>query len=821
MAKNLKQMGMQSRNGIKQQNSRFSHPLWIILILVGFISALVPFDPGSVLTSPSLIKPELAEQFYRFIKSSMLWVPIGLMFGIAGLGNIPRIWVGLLVTGTFLYFGFSLDVFNMVTVQEILAVAPGLATGLWLGERSFLSERKDTLLRTQSIPATTRSSNKETYAGNIEPKATALASADNNAVNEKTMPLSKSRATTHNRDNTSVNQSALSIYFKCLMAFIILLVVSAVLFGFPRWPIALGVGLALYLSILWRYPQAWLLVIPATLPLLDLAPWTGRFFFDEFDLLILSTLALLLCRTTPEPALSFSPRMRLLFLTLCISVLISFTNGLLPLQPLDANAFSNYFSHYNSLRVAKGFVWGIVLYGMLRSSEDLSQAQRFFSIGMMIGLAGVSVAALHEYWLFSGTSALDYRVTATFSSMHIGGGHIEAYLIFALSFTWLLLWQEKRIWIKAIAIGVFLIAIYALVTTVARGGIVALAVVFVILAFGMYRNLRARGTSRTLHYTASALLVSGLIVVILGIGTATFLQQRFAQTGEDAHTRFTHWSKSLNLLQKSWIEQLFGAGLGSFPERYFYANFDSSMGNYRYKTEQDNRYLSLNSGGTLYMAQSIKIMPNSPYTLSLDVRASDQTKRLDISICEKKLFNSHLCQWLNVPVTKSKEWQHQNIVFSSGQVGQGAWWARRPVQLSLYNPQDKGVVDIDNIHLTDSNGDNLISNGDFAQGGDYWFFKSGNHLAWHIKNMWVHLIFEQGIIGLIIFCTLTLVAVWHLLRSLYAGSPHATAWLASISGLLTIGFVDSLFDAPRLGMMLVLALLVGISQSTRSKTSLT
>ena len=444
---------------------------------------------------------------------------------------------------------------------------------------------------------------------------------------------------------------------------------------------------------------------------------------------------------------------------------------------------------------------------------------KLLSAGMLIGLAGVAISALWEFWRFSGSSAPDYRVTATFSSMHIGGGHIEAYLVFALPFAWTLFLQEKRTWIKAVAMGVFLLAIYALLTTVARGGIVALAVVFAVLAISVYRTLCAQGMSRTLRYTASAALIAGVVLVIAGLSTATFLKQRFTQTEADAQTRFAHWTHALGLLQNDWGERLFGAGLGTFPGRYFYANFDSSLGNYRYQTEGSNRYLSLNSGGTLYMAQSVAVAPGTPYTLELDVRSNDQTKQLDVPICEKKLLNSHLCQWLSVPVASGKGWQHQSIVFSSDQVGQGAWWAKRPVQLSLYNPQDKGVVDVDNIRLLDRGGANLISNGDFAQGGDYWFFKSGNHLPWHTKNMWIHLAFEQGLVGLAIFCVLIIAAVWRLMRGSWAGEPLATVWLAGISGLLTIGFVDSLLDTPRLAMLLVLALLAGASHHARRNAS--
>ena len=43
----------------------------------------------------------------------------------------------------------------------------------------------------------------------------------------------------------------------------------------------LAIGFLLYAAILWRWPVGWLYAVPALLPLFDLAPWSGRFFFGR------------------------------------------------------------------------------------------------------------------------------------------------------------------------------------------------------------------------------------------------------------------------------------------------------------------------------------------------------------------------------------------------------------------------------------------------------------------------------------------------------------------------------------------------------------
>ena len=54
----------------------------------------------------------------------------------------------------------------------------------------------------------------------------------------------------------------------------------------------------------------------------------------------------------------------------------------------------------------------------------------------------------------------------------------------------------------------------------------------------------------------------------------------------------------------------------------------------------------------------------------------------------------------------------------------------------------------------------LLGNGDFQHGNDRWFFTSDrHHLPWHAKNLWLHVYFEQGVLGLLIFSALLVFAL--------------------------------------------------------------
>ena len=121
------------------------------------------------------------------------------------------------------------------------------------------------------------------------------------------------------------------------------------------------------------------------------------------------------------------------------------------------------------------------------------------------------------------------------------------------------------------------------------------------------------------------------------------------------------------------------------------------------------------------------------------------------------------------------------------------------------------------MSLLDPNGRELLVNGDFAQALDRWFFSSDDHLAWHIKNLWAQVFFEQGILGLVSWTMLVITALWMATRrAVTCRNDHQSlldaALLASIFSFLVVGLFDSLFDAPRLATLFLLLLLIALSE---------
>src|SRR5258706_4392131 len=253
---------------------------------------------------------------------------------------------------------------------------------------------------------------------------------------------------------------------------------------FPIQPVLLGALLAAYGVTIWRHPPLILAAIPAVMPMLDFAPWSGRFYFDEFDLLVLLSIGVGYVRASPARQ---QPRRDALLFAACALLAVSYAigtlRGLLPWQAPDANSFNNYLSPFNALRVAKGALWAFLLFPLLdRLAGQGDDVRRYFSFGTVAGLCGTVAVIIWERGVFPGllNFAETYRVTGPFSQMHTGGADVECYLTVAAPFLVLLIFQARS-WAGRFAGGALLAsATYALMGTFSRVGYAGYAVALVV-----------------------------------------------------------------------------------------------------------------------------------------------------------------------------------------------------------------------------------------------------------------------------------------------------------------------------------------------------
>nr|WP_305908359.1 O-antigen ligase family protein [Methylomarinum sp. Ch1-1]MDP4521184.1 O-antigen ligase family protein [Methylomarinum sp. Ch1-1] len=614
----------------------------------------------------------------------------------------------------------------------------------------------------------------------------------------------------------STDRQSSSVAGKTLAA-LIFAALAWKLIDYPGNSPALCIVLVLYSLLIYRFPQAWLIALPALLPISDLSPWTGRLFFTEFDYFVLTTIAISCWRNRlASPFKNYSSGALLLLLLYAIFYTVSMIKGLLPIQPLDANAFSTYYSHYNSLRIAKGLYWALLLLPMLSFSLSRQKnATRYFGYGLLGGLTIVSLFAIAERAAFTGLFdfSSDFRITSTFYSMHTGGAHLDAFLLIGLPFIYLLLNNKPSHALFGLIL--FSGGLYTLLMTFSRGAYLALGVEFIALFIGLligYKRLLSQQQPKWLWASAMVILAIAISTPVL---QGRFIQHRFQQSDEEAQIRSSHWLNAINMMDSDWPTALWGMGLGTFPRSYFWNSIVQPMpATFSLKQDEPEPYLQLRGGAPLYLEQIIDVDAYTDYPLTFEYRAYASNSGLNIDICEKAVQHSFDCQSLSFNTGDSQNWRQFKQTINTREAGNKkdnllAGTRVRPVKLILHNGQTDSVIDIKNIALLSPSKNNLLKNGDFTQDMDHWFFTADDHIPWRSENLWVQILFEQGWLGAILFTWLIMSAFLNLYKQL-GHRQISPVILASLSGLVIIGIVDSCFDAPNIALISYLIIFLSL-----------
>jgi len=251
----------------------------------------------------------------------------------------------------------------------------------------------------------------------------------------------------------------------------------------PTWAVAGWLVAAALSARWWAYTPALLM---GALPLIGLAPWTGWITFEEQDLLVLACAAggyaaVALGRLGGAPVaplptwrrvLSISPLSGLLLVALGAALLLAMQRGFADAGGFEFGWFQGYHEPMNSVRLTKPFFLAALLLPLWmragrRQPRELASALLW---GMVLALAGTSVAALVEREAFTGllNFSTDYRSTALFWEMHVGGAALDGCLALTLPFALLALLRARSPWRFALLMALAMVAAYAVLTTFSR-----------------------------------------------------------------------------------------------------------------------------------------------------------------------------------------------------------------------------------------------------------------------------------------------------------------------------------------------------------------
>ena len=589
-----------------------------------------------------------------------------------------------------------------------------------------------------------------------------------------------------------------------------------------RW--VLGVALGLYALALCRWPALWLAIIPAALPALDLTPWTGWMYLGESDPFVLVTIGILVLRAPPRRADFVVAGFPGIVLVLAlVSCLLSIALGLALPGP-EGGSDNPYLRPDNALRLAKGFFVALALLPFLRQSmRTRGDAIAWLGAGMMAGLALVAAATLAERAVFTGLSdfTTGYRVVGTFSSMHVGGGHIGAYIAMALPFLLVCLLRPRPLLLLGM-FGVAICASYALVVTFARAAYAAALVATFAGSLGWAwasRRRQKNGVSSGVLWALTLLLVG--VIVISALDTRV-MTKRLHTVTPDLIYRESNWKGGLGLQEGGLFTALFGMGFGTYPRVVLARRPDGDFpSNFVVEHDGAYRFLTLHAGLPVYLGQKVSIEPGWQYRLFVSLRSPDGKGALSISVCEKLLLYSTNCRDATFRPRSPGIWEDFGVVISGAGLGEdiALGWLKRPVEVALLDPVLGSTIEIGHIRMFDPLDRNVLANGDFSRGIERWYFTDDQHRIWRIHNQYLMSLFEGGLLGLVSFILLAAAALAGAVRAMAQGNRMAAAVAASLLAFLCSSVFDCLLEAPRLSALFYIVVFTGLGMLTRHEAA--
>lgn len=346
---------------------------------------------------------------------------------------------------------------------------------------------------------------------------------------------------------------------------------------------------------------------------------------------------------------------------------------------------------------------------------------------------------------------------------------------------------------------------------------VSLAIVLLGLVSGVVRQTPPWPSDRRWQaMTAGGMLLACAIAATFAAGA--YMGGRFATSSADFDGRILHWKHGLDMLGSPG-DWLFGKGLGRYVEQNaLHAQPGERPGDFRLNAAVDGPELTVIAGthmvgwGELLRVSQRIQRPLAPARVQAQVRA-DKAAHLHFEVCQKHLLYDRGCLIGQVQVpARPGQWQPVQVTLEGAPLEPGPWYAPRLVSFSLGTETSGWTVAVRELSLQGADGRQLLANGDFRDGLAHWFFSSDrNHMPWHMKNMAVHLLFEQGLLGL--FSVLALLAVSLVRTTVGSAKAHAMSpgLAGGVVGLMVVGLFDSLLDVPRLAVLFYFLLLVGVT----------
>ncbi|MGC3965568.1 MAG: hypothetical protein QM803_20220 [Rhodocyclaceae bacterium] len=306
------------------------------------------------------------------------------------------------------------------------------------------------------------------------------------------------------------------------------------------------------------------------------------------------------------------------------------------------------------------------------------------------------------------------------------------------------------------------------------------------------------------------LVALGCTGMTIAVANSYYAGTRFSTVGADLNTRINNWRQVITLVD-SPSHALLGLGAGQFPLAYRWKIIDSLFsGDVHLNSDGQTTWATLDAprhiqGGEEVFRITQRVRGNEivlPARLQFRGRARTDAV-IGMELCRKHLIYPAVCIGRNMTIPGDGQWHQMTWDAAAGtDLDGGPWYAYRPLTFA-FSPQATQAFDVTDISLIDATGTERLDNGNFALDGWRWFSASDRqHLPWHAKNVFLHMLVENGALGVVALGLAFIVALVRLVS--WPGNMHplAAPMAASLAGFLVAGTFDSIIDAPRVAFML-------------------
>jgi hypothetical protein len=334
-----------------------------------------------------------------------------------------------------------------------------------------------------------------------------------------------------------------------------------------------------------------------------------------------------------------------------------------------------------------------------------------------------------------------------------------------------------------------------------------------LVALGLFRE------SKQLSFINSVFLLGGVLFLplVLAIALGGYqINDRMTRVSADLETRENHWRNVIASDQGGLWQDLFGNGVGSYPARYIQAHPEKvrEVGSFSIVPEQQRKLLRLGGGRDLAIGQRVTIEPYTNYSVNVSLQA-EKSGRLVVGLCERNLIYASnfearcVHKSLYFEATEGA-FESQVLDINSGRVGERGAMGRWPTVLTLRYNQVGTLLEVDTITMS-ADGFNILRNGSFKQGLDYWFqYDDFSHLPWHVKNVMLQVWFETGWLGVGLFLGLLGLLIQSNLGR-HAHDSMLPVYTTAVVSLSLFGMFGSPLDSARVSWMFYFFLVAGLA----------